>query len=305
MPSAHGIQAGILLMIGASLTFGAQDGLSRLLAESYGPVTVIAIRFWFFALFVLAFAATRPGGIRRVAKSKRPVFQTLRGLLLITQICTAVYGFTMVGLVGYQVIFASYPLMVAALSVPFLGERVGWRRWLAIAIGLAGVLIIIRPGMEGFSVYSIWALVAVGCVTIREIATRKLSADLPSLFVALATAIAIGGLGAVMLPAVEWAPLSASALSLICGASLAIIGGYLFSVMTIRIGDIGFVAPFRYTAMVWALILGLLMFGEIPDLPTITGTVIIILTGLYSLHRERSVRPTTQKQAHQANQGRD
>ena len=124
-PSARATQAVILLMIGASLTIGAQDGLARLLAESYGPVTVIAIRFWFFALFVLAFAATRPGGIRRVAKSKRPVFQTLRGLLLITQICTAVYGFTMVGLVGYQVIFASYPLMVAALSVPFLGERVG------------------------------------------------------------------------------------------------------------------------------------------------------------------------------------
>lgn len=138
-PSARATQAGILLMIGASLTFGAQDGLSRLLAESYGPVTVIAIRFWFFALFVLAFAATRPGGIRRVAKSKRPVFQTLRGLLLITQICTAVYGFTMVGLVGYQVIFASYPLMVAALSVPFLGERVGWRRWLAISAGFGGV----------------------------------------------------------------------------------------------------------------------------------------------------------------------
>ena len=197
------------------------------------------------------------------------------------------------------------PLTVTMAAALFLGEKVGWRRWLAIAIGLAGVLIIIRPGMEGFSVYSIWALVAVGCVTIREIATRKLSADLPSLSVALATAIAIGGLGAVMLPAVEWAPVSASALSLICGASLAIIGGYLFSVMTIRIGDIGFVAPFRYTAMVWALILGLLMFGEIPDMPTITGTVIIILTGLYSLHRERSVRRTTQEPAHQANQGRD
>ncbi|MEC7645539.1 MAG: DMT family transporter, partial [Pseudomonadota bacterium] len=89
------------------------------------------------------------------------------------------------------------------------------------------------------------------------------------------------------------------------GASLAIIGGYLFSVMTIRIGDIGFVAPFRYTAMVWALILGLLMFGEIPDMPTITGTVIIILTGLYLLHRERSVRRSVQEQAHPANQVRD
>ena len=197
------------------------------------------------------------------------------------------------------------PLTVTMAAALFLGEKVGWRRWLAIAIGLAGVLIIIRPGMEGFSVYSIWALVAVGCVTIREIATRKLSADLPSLPVALATAIAISGLGAVMQPAVEWAPVSASAWSLIGGASLAIIGGYLFSVMTIRIGDIGFIAPFRYTAMVWALVLGLLMFGEIPDMPMMTGTVIIILTGLYSLHRERSVRRTAQEPAHQANQGRD
>ena len=128
-------------MIGASLTFGAQDGLSRLLAESYGPVTVIAIRFWLFALFVLAFAATRPGGIHHVAKSKRSVFQTLRGLLQITQICTAVYGFTMVGLVGNQVIFASYPLMVAALSVPFLGEHVAWRRWLgAVQLAAYGIM---------------------------------------------------------------------------------------------------------------------------------------------------------------------
>ena len=208
-------------------------------------------------------------------------------------------------LANVTAIFQALPLTVTMAAALFLGEKVGWRRWLAITIGLAGVMIIIRPGMEGFSIYSIWALVAVGCVTIREIATRKLSADLPSLPVALATAIAIGGLGAVMLPAVEWAPVSASALSLICGASLAIIGGYLFSVMTIRIGDIGFVAPFRYTAMVWALILGLLMFGEIPDMPTITGTVIIILTGLYSLHRERSVRRSVQEQAHPANQDRD
>ena len=107
-PSPRATQAGILLMIGAAVTFGAQDGLSRLLAETYGPITVIAIRFWFFALFVLGFSATRPGGIRRAARSNRPWLQTVRCVLLITQICTAVYGFTIVGLVGYQVIFASY-----------------------------------------------------------------------------------------------------------------------------------------------------------------------------------------------------
>ena len=108
-----------MLMIGAAPTFGVQDGLSRLLAETYGLVTVIAIRFWFFALFVLAFSATRPWHPTR--RDNREAFvQTARGILLITQICTAVYGFTVVGLVGYQ-IFASYPLMIAALSVPFLG----------------------------------------------------------------------------------------------------------------------------------------------------------------------------------------
>ena len=157
--------------------------------------------------------------------------------------------------------------------------------------------------MEGFSVYSIWALGAVGCITLREITTRKLSADLPSLPVALATAVAIGGLGAVMLPAVEWAPVSVTSWCLLAATSVAIIGGYLFSVMTVRTGDIGFVAPFRYTAMVWAIGLGLLLFGEVPDGPTSLGTIIIILTGLYSLRRERRVKLSSQGPAHQA--GRD
>ena len=92
---------------------------------------------------------------------------------------------------------------------------------------------------------------------------------------------------------------------LLGATSVAIVGGYLFSVMTVRTGDIGFVAPFRYTAMVWALILGLLMFGEIPDMAMITGTVIIIITGLYSLHRERSIRRSAREPVHQAGPGRD
>ena len=197
------------------------------------------------------------------------------------------------------------PLTVTMAAALFLGERVGWRRWLAITAGLCGVMIVIRPGMEGFSVYSIWALGAVACITLREITTRKLSSDLPSLPVALATAIAIGGLGAVMMPAVQWAPVSVGGWGLLAATSVAIIGGYLFSVMTVRTGDIGFVAPFRYTAMVWAIGLGALLFGEIPDGPTSVGTVIIILTGLYSLRRERRLRPSSPEPAHQANPDRD
>ena len=295
---------GATLMALSMLAFVLNDGLMKAVFDSMSIYQAIFLRGLITVPLIALLAWHKGALIVRIAPRNR-LLVTLRVAAEVGATVGFLTALKHMPLANVTAILQALPLTVTMAAALFLGEKVGWRRWLAIAIGLAGVLIIIRPGMEGFSVYSIWALVAVGCVTIREIATRKLSADLPSLPVALATAIAIGGLGAVMLPAVEWAPLSASALSLICGASLAIIGGYLFSVMTIRIGDIGFVAPFRYTAMVWALILGLLMFGEIPDMPTITGTVIIILTGLYSLHRERSVRPTTQKQAHQANQGRD
>ena len=286
------------------LAFVLNDGLMKAVFDSMSIYQAIFLRGLITVPLIALLAWHQSELIIRIAPCNR-LLLTLRVAAEVGATVGFLTALKHMPLANVTAILQALPLTVTMAAALFLGEKVGWRRWLAIAIGLAGVLIIIRPGMEGFSVYSIWALVAVGCVTIREIATRKLSADLPSLPVALATAIAIGGLGAVMLPAVEWAPLSASALSLICGASLAIIGGYLFSVMTIRIGDIGFVAPFRYTAMVWALILGLLMFGEIPDMPTITGTVIIILTGLYLLHRERSVRRSVQEQAHPANQARD
>ena len=295
---------GATLMALSMLAFVLNDGLMKAVFDSMSIYQAIFLRGLITVPLIALLAWHKGALIVRIAPRNR-LLVTLRVAAEVGATVGFLTALKHMPLANVTAILQVLPLTVTMAAALFLGEKVGWRRWLAIAIGLAGVLIIIRPGMEGFSVHSIWALVAVGCVTIREIATRKLSADLPSLPVALATAIAISGLGAVMLPAVEWAPLSASALSLICGASLAIIGGYLFSVMTIRIGDIGFVAPFRYTAMVWALILGLLMFGEIPDMPTITGTVIIILTGLYLLHRERSVRRSVQEQAHPANQDRD
>ena len=276
------------------LAFVLNDGLMKAVFDSMSIYQAIFLR-GLITVPLIALLAWHEGAlIVRIAPRNR-LLVTLRVAAEVGATVGFLTALKHMPLANVTAVLQVLPLTVTMAAALFLGEKVGWRRWLAIAIGLFGVMFIIRPGMEGFSVYSIWALVAVACITIREIVTRKLSADLPSLPVALATAIAIGGFGAVMLPTVEWATVSLSAWSLIGGASLAIIGGYLFSVMTIRIGDIGFVAPFRYTAMIWALALGLLMFGEIPDVPTITGTVIIILTGLYSLSRERSVRRTAQE----------
>ena len=277
---------GATLMALSMLAFVLNDGLMKALFADMSIYQAIFLRGLITVPLIALLAWHKGALIVRIAPRNR-LLVTLRVAAEVGATVGFLTALKHMPLANVTAILQVLPLTVTMAAALFLGEKVGWRRWLAIAIGLAGVLIIIRPGMEGFSVHSIWALVAVGCVTIREIATRKLSADLPSLPVALATAIAIGGLGAVMLPAVEWAPVSASALSLICGASLAIIGGYLFSVMAMRVGEISFIAPFRYTAMVWALVLGVLMFGEWPDQATIIGTSIIVGTGLYSFRREQ------------------
>jgi drug/metabolite transporter (DMT)-like permease len=161
------------------------------------------------------------------------------------------------------------------------------RRWLAISVGFCGVVIIVRPGLDGFSTYSLSALTAVACVTLRDLATRQLSPKIPSILVALITAIVITLLGAVMLPTVTWAAIDNGHLSILTISAIAIVFGYLFSVMSMRDGETSFIAPFRYTAMIWAIMLGILLFNDWPDQLTLIGTGVIVATGIYSFHRER------------------
>ena len=141
----------IPLMVASTIIFAMQDGISRYLAGSYDIITIVAIRYWFFAIFVCAFCARKSGGFKQVATTSQPWLQAGRGVFLVTQICVAVLGFSQVGLVQFHAIFAGYPLMVMALSVPFLGEIVGWRRWLAVGCGFAGVLVILQPGSSAFA----------------------------------------------------------------------------------------------------------------------------------------------------------
>ncbi|MCP4383931.1 MAG: DMT family transporter [Hyphomicrobiales bacterium] len=181
------------------------------------------------------------------------------------------------------------PLMVTAFAAIFLGAAVGPKRWLAIGIGFAGVLIVIRPGLEGFNVYSLVALAAVTCIALRDIATRLMPRALPALLVALVTATAVCLTGPVLglVAAEQWSPPSDRGLALLTSAAVCLIGGYVTAVWYMRHGDIAVIAPFRYTAMLWAILVGFLVWGEVPDLPMLIGTAIIILTGIYTLHRER------------------
>ena len=148
VPQSNNIPLGIMLMIATTMVFAVQDGLSRHLAENYNVLMVVMIRYWFFAAFVIALALRKAGGIRKAAATTQPAVQILRGVLLSAQICTMVLGFTILGLVESHAVFTCYPLLVAALSGPILGEKVGWRRWAAIGVGFIGVLVILQPGLR-------------------------------------------------------------------------------------------------------------------------------------------------------------
>jgi len=190
-------------------------------------------------------------------------------------------------LANVTAILQALPLTVTMFAAIFYGEPVGWRRWTAILVGFGGVLIVIRPGTEGFDSYAVLAIICVGFVTVRDAITRRLNTKVPSLFVALVSAIPICLYGGTMTMVTGWSPVTADMWGVVAATSIAVTGGYLFSVMAMRNGEISFVAPFRYTGMIWAILFGVLLFGDWPDRHTLLGTTIVIGMGIYAFHRER------------------
>lgn len=191
-------------------------------------------------------------------------------------------------------ILQTLPLAVTLAGAVFLREPVGWRRLSAILVGFIGVLVIIRPGPDGFDLYAIYALVAVAFITLRDLAARGLSANVPSLTVALCGAIGVTLFAGLGMATEDWVPVSGRSVLILSGSTLFIVGGYVFSVMVMRVGDIGFIAPFRYTGLLWALLLGSMVFGEWPDSTTIAGAVIVVVTGVWLLYRENRLATLTE-----------
>lgn len=184
-------------------------------------------------------------------------------------------------------IFQALPLAVAIGAALFFNEPVGWRRWSAIIVGFIGVLIIVRPGLEGFSIYSMLILLTVVLAATRDLATRALPPFIPALMISTLTSAVITATGGVLIgPLGGWRPLNVTTISLLACAAVFVLVGYQFLIMAVRTGDISFIAPFRYTGLLWAIALGYVIFGDIPDSMMITGSVIVVASGLYTLYRE-------------------
>ncbi len=191
-------------------------------------------------------------------------------------------------LANTSAIFQALPLAITLGAALIFAEPVGWRRWLAITAGFIGVLIIVRPGIAGFNQYSLYALISVVFCALRDLATRQIPAQIPSLFITLLMTVIIMVSGAVIVfPLGGWAELTGHTLGLLALAAVLVLIGYQCVIMALRSGDISAVAPFRYSALLWAMLLGYLMFGDEPDAMMLSGAAIIVLSGLYAFYRER------------------
>ena len=277
---------GALFMAICMAGFVLNDAMIKLVTQDIGLFQAIFLRGILASLLIGAFAWWRRQLFYRVSRGDGAML----ALRIIGELGGTVCYLTAlmhIPIANATAILQALPLAVTLGAAVFLKEPVGWKRYTAIAVGFAGVLIIVRPGAEGFDAYALLAVVSVGFVTLRDLATRRLSGPVPSLFVAFLTAVSILLLGAVMLPFTDWTPVETSHLTIIAVGASALFFGYVFSVSSMRVGEVAFVAPFRYTILIWAILLGIVIFGHIPDGWTLVGASIIVATGVFTFYRER------------------
>ena len=277
---------GAALMTCCVLAYVLNDAVMKLLFEDIDFFQAIFLR-GLVSLPPLLVLALMTKTLLQKYSAKNQRLMIIRILAEIGTTVTFLTALKHMPLANVTAILQSLPLAITMAAAIFLGEPVGWRRWSAICLGFTGVLIIIRPGLAGFNSYSLLALAAVLLLTVREISTRQLDNKIPTVTVALSTTLGITAFAALMLIGNEWAEVNFVSWSLIIAAAAAVTVATLLSVVAMRTGDIGFVSPFRYTSLIGAIGLGILLFGEWPDGITLLGAVIIAFAGIYSLYREQ------------------
>lgn len=279
-----------VFMTTAMTAFTVNDAFMKLAAPNMPFFQQIVMRGVLITIGLTILAAIW-GHLRYRPSRKDHVLTTVRTLaeaLSTMMFLTALFA---IPLANISAILQALPLTVTLAAAIFLGEPVGWRRMIAIVIGFIGVAIIIRPGLDGFTVYSLFGVGAVLLVTLRDLTARKLSKTIPSSRVALSSAIGVvlmAGAGSVYFEE-SWVQPSVYEAALICGAAACLMVGYITAVAAMRGGDIGFVAPFRYSSLIVALILGFAILDEWPDFWTMVGASIVVATGLFTLYRERAM----------------
>lgn len=279
------------LMMAAMAAFVLNDTLMKLVSANLNLFQAVFLRGIGTTLLILAIA--RWQGVLRFRPARRDqrimVWRTLGDMGQMICFLTALFHMP---IANVSAILQSLPLAMTLAAALFLKEPVGWRRYTAIFAGFVGVLLIVRPGSEGFNIYSLVALTTVVFVVLRDLSTRQLDRAVPNIFVTLVTSLAVTTMSGVASVVQGWNSVAQGDLVLLAGAAFFVSFGYMFITMAMRVGDIGFISPFRYTMLVWALLVGLFVFGDVPRPLTLLGAAIIVASGIYTFYRERQVART-------------
>ena len=279
---------GAFLMMASMASFVANDTLIKLTDGAMPLWQLLFLRGVLTTGLIVALGLSLKNMHFRIARGD----WLMIGIRCITEIGAAYFFLTsllQMPLANVTAILQVLPLTVTLSAALFFDEPLGWRRLTAVLVGFVGMLLIVRPGTDGFDAHSINAIIAVLFVTARDLATRKLSPGVPSMTVTLAAAVVVTIYAGFASLAQGWAPVTPQLGLLIACASVFIIGGYFFSVQVMRQGDVSFTALFRYTSLVFALVIGWFVFGDWPDVITMLGAGIIVATGVFTLWRERQV----------------
>lgn len=277
------------LMVGSMAAFTGNDAFLKAVSDEMPFFQAIFLRSLATLVF-FSLIAWRTGALRVPEKAKDRWLIAWRSLGEVGAAYFFLNALFNMPIANATAIIQVLPLTVTLAAALFLGEPIGWRRVGAIVVGAIGVLIIIRPGPEGFNLYAIYALIAVACVTLRDLCARRLSPEVPSVTVSLAAVgavLAMTAFGSVA--TTDWVRPSPWAWFQLAASTVLIMVAYQLSVLVMRTGEIAFVAPFRYSAILFALVIGLFVFREWPDPVTLLGVAIVVGAGVYTFLRERRV----------------
>ena len=280
---------GALLTMFAMLCFAGMDATSKFLVADYAVGQMMWIRC--VILYLFAWFIVRHRGVRAALKTPRPGLQIARALLLVIESALFVFCFKYLPLADAHALASTSPLIVIALGVIFLGERAGAARWLAVVAGFAGVLLIIRPGFRDFDWPLLVVLIGAGMWASYQILTRLAarhdSADTSLIWSALVALIAT-----TFVAPIDWVWPTAGAWALIVGvAMIGSVANYAL-IKALDYAEAGALQPYSYTLLVWATLLGFVVFGDFPDVWTIVGAAVIVASSAYTWHHGRQVAAT-------------
>ncbi|HMB09711.1 DMT family transporter [Saliniramus sp.] len=277
---------GIIAMLCASLFFITNDTVIKLASDVFSTSQMMAVRGVFSTSFALIIVVAL-GQTRHLRKLASPLV-ALRATLEATVAFLFITALALLPLANVTAILQSTPIIMTLMLVALGLERVGWRRWGAILVGFAGVLLIVQPSPEGFNISVLFALSAAVLVSIRDLVTRRIADDIPSPVIAASTTMAVGLAGFVIgfVRGEEWAPFLVPEVTYLVVAAALVTMANLAIVMAFRNVEVSVVSPFRYAVVIFALIVGYLVFGDLPNFVAMAGMALVVGAGVYTIHRE-------------------